>query len=88
MPRFLVTRQERWDQMVLIDALTEEDAKRRAYKGLGVISSDPEFVDYINRENWNVERLKEEEGDDQIVGASSPPSPSSGGADEEEETPA
>lgn len=60
MPRFLVTRQERWDQMVFIDALTEEDAKRRVAKGLGVISSDPEFVDYIYKENWNAERLEGE----------------------------
>lgn len=58
MPRYLVTRQERWDQLVLIDALTEEDAKRRVAKGAGVISSDPEFVDYINKENWNAERLE------------------------------
>jgi len=55
MPKyFLVERQERWTQLVEVEAETEQEALDKAYNGDCVINSDPEFVEFIHKENATV----------------------------------
>ena len=60
MPKlFLVERQERWNQLVHVEAETEQEALDQAYEGNGEIHSDPEFVEFIHKENADVKEFTE-----------------------------
>lgn len=55
MPKlFLVERQERWCQLVQVEAETAKEALDVAYDGGGTIHVDPEFVEFIHKENADV----------------------------------
>lgn len=55
---FLVTRIERWDQLVQVEAETAEEAKDIAYDGGGEIHCDPEFVEFTNKETADVREFE------------------------------
>ena len=48
---FLVERQERWNQLVEVEAETFHEALDKAYNGDCTVNSDPEFVEFIHKEN-------------------------------------
>jgi hypothetical protein len=56
MPKlFIVERQERWTQIVYVEAETSQEALDKAYDGGGDINDDAEFVEFIHKENATVE---------------------------------
>jgi hypothetical protein len=48
---FIVERQERWNQLVQVEADTEQEALDKAYDGNCTMHVDPEFVEFIHKEN-------------------------------------
>lgn len=60
MPKiFLVERQERWNQVVHVEAENEQEALDKAYDGNCEIHVDPEFVEFIHKENATVTEFTE-----------------------------
>jgi hypothetical protein len=58
MPKlFRVERQERWTQIVSVEAETAQEALDNAYGGLCEIHDDPEFVEFIHKENATVKEI-------------------------------
>ena len=59
MPKYIVTRQERWDTLIEVEAPHMGKAAQRARDGEGDILGDAEFVEYINTDSWEVEEESE-----------------------------
>lgn len=55
---YLVTRIERYEQLVEVEAVSEEAALRLVRDGYGTINSDPEFHSFTDSSNWTVEEVK------------------------------
>ncbi len=55
---YLVTRIERYEQIVEIEATSEEVALDLVREGYGTINSDPEFHSFTDSSNWTVEEVK------------------------------
>jgi hypothetical protein len=57
MPKlFRVERQERWNQLVYVEAENAQEALDKAYNGDCEIHDDAEFVEFIHKENASVEQ--------------------------------
>jgi len=54
---YIVKRQERWEQLVQVEAATKNEALDKVYNGYGEIYCDAEFVEFIQKENAEVEEL-------------------------------
>jgi len=58
MPKyFLVERQERWNQLVQVEAETPQEALDKAYTADCEIFCDAEFVEFIHKENATVREM-------------------------------
>lgn len=57
MSNFVVTKLEKWRQVVLVeDVDTPEEAKQRAAEGFYTMAGDPEFENDIDSADWKVEK--------------------------------
>lgn len=59
MTKYVVKRQERWDQLVLVDAESHEQARHLAAEGYGEIDSDPEYIGNLDKADWEVKEVEE-----------------------------
>lgn len=55
MPSYLVTVKEVWDQLVRVDANSEEDAIKRVRDGAGTYLENPEYSRTLDSDGWKVE---------------------------------
>jgi hypothetical protein len=55
---YLVTRIERYEQLVEVEAPSKEEALRLAADDCGTINSDPEFHSFTDSSTWAVEEVK------------------------------
>jgi len=55
---YLITRIERYEQLVEVEATSKEEALRLAADGYGTINSDPEFHSFTDSSLWTVEEVK------------------------------
>jgi len=63
MPKlFCVERQERWNQLVYVEASNAQEALDKAYNGDCEINDDPEFVEFIHKENATVSLAEGDSG--------------------------
>ena len=51
---FIVRRQERWEQLVSVEAENAQEALDKAYAADCTINDDAEFVEFIHKENAEV----------------------------------
>jgi len=54
---YFVTRIERYEQLVEVEALSPEGALQLVRDGYGTINSDPEFHSFTDSSNWAVEEV-------------------------------
>lgn len=59
--QYYVSRKEIWEQIVRVDADTEDEARLKAEAGDVIINSDPQYERPHNVEAWVVEAVPEEE---------------------------
>lgn len=60
MPKYLVNVLEVWNRSVIIDASTEEEAKRTVRNGGGEDQEDSfEYIECLPEEDWLVEELED-----------------------------
>jgi len=55
---YYVTRVERYEQLVEVEAVSEEAAVLLVNAGCGIINSDPVFHSFTDSSLWDVEEVK------------------------------
>ncbi len=58
---FLVTKIERWEQLVQVEAKDKTEALDKAKEGDYTIHTDPEYHSDCNPDLWNIEEMLPEE---------------------------
>ena len=56
---YLVTRIERWEQLIEVRATSPEEARRLAKQDYGMVNDDPVFHSYTDESLWTVEEIEE-----------------------------
>lgn len=55
---YFITRIERWEQLVEVEARSEQEALLRAKDDCGTINSDPVFHSFTDSFDWTVEEVE------------------------------